>query len=214
MISGVRTRLRPARITDRKKIYLWMAHSDVTPSMMGPPDYPDYPIPSWKEFCQEYAEHFFRPSGDGRGRNFVIIAGGEGVGTVGYDRCNRGKSSAVLDIWLSEEKYCGRGYGTDALNTLCRHLFDRYGIRHFYISPSSRNKRAAAAYTKAGFRQVAMSRRELEKEFGRGVNILDYCDNTVMKRVMKWRRSARPRRSVNPQEGRESWSGVRPQCQP
>ena len=177
--------LRPARKSDRKRIYLWMAHSDATPSMMGPPDYPDHPIPSWDEFCQDYGEHFFKPSGDGKGRNYIIIADGKEVGTVGYDLCDKEKSRAVLDIWLCGEKYCGQGYGTDALNALCRHLFDKHGIRNFYIGPSSRNKRAVAAYLKAGFHQVGLSTQELDDEFGRGVNILDYRDNILMKRVIR-----------------------------
>lgn len=185
MIAGIKTRLRPAKMADREKIYLWMAHSDVTPSMMGPPNYPDHPIPSWEEFCQDYGECFFGPSGDGKGRNFVITADGEEVGTIGYDLCDKEKSRAVLDIWLRGEDYCGRGYGTDALNTLCRHLFDKHGIRSFYISPSSRNKRAVAAYLKAGFQQVSLSAQELDDEFGRGVNILDYRDNILMRRVIQ-----------------------------
>ncbi len=107
------------------------------------------------------------------------------MGTVGYDLCDKEKSRAVLDIWLCGENHCGRGYGTDALNALCRHLFDEYGIRNFYISPSSRNKRAVAAYSKGGFRQMTMSQQELEDEFGRGVSILDYRDNIIMRRVIR-----------------------------
>ena len=185
MISGIRTKLRPARMTDRKRIYFWMARSDATPSMMGPPNYPDHHIPSWEEFCQDYGEHFFQPSGDGKGRNFIIIADGEEVGTVGYDLCDKEKSRAVLDIWLRGEEYCGRGYGTDALNALCRHLFDKHGIRNMYISPSLRNKRAVAAYLKSDFCQVAMTKEELEDQFGKGVSILDYRDNIVMRRVIQ-----------------------------
>ena len=168
---------------DREKIYVWMARSDVTPSMMGPPDYPDHPVPNWEEFLRDYGEHFFNPSGDGRGRNFIIIADGEEVGTVGYDLCDKTRSRAVLDIWLRGEEYCGHGYGTDALNALCCYLSDEYGIRKLLISPSSRNKRAVAAYTKCGFREVVISDEELEAEFGNGVNIRDYRDCVVMMRV-------------------------------
>lgn len=196
MISGARTRLRPARMTERKKVYLWMAHSDVTPSMMGPPDYPDHPVPRWEEFCRDYTEDFFQASGDGKGRNFIIVADGVEVGTVGYDLCDREKSIAVLDIWLRAEKYCGQGYGTDALNALCRHLSEEYGIRRLFISPSSRNRRAVAAYAKAGFRRMFMSEQELQEEFGRGVSILDYRDNIVMKKVMRKRKPAGPRSSA------------------
>jgi predicted GIY-YIG superfamily endonuclease/RimJ/RimL family protein N-acetyltransferase len=183
LISGKKIKLRPARITDRKRIYRWMAHSDLTPSMMGPPHYPDHPAPTWEQFQQDYTEHFFKPSGDGKGRNFIIIADGEDVGTVGYDLFDQDKSRVVLDIWLSGEKYCGLGYGADALNTLCRHLRDKYGIRNFFISPSSRNKRAVAAYLKSGFRRITMNKRGLEDEFGKDIDILDYNDNIVMKRA-------------------------------
>lgn len=184
MISGIRIKLRRARINDRKRIYLWMVGSDVTQSMMGPPHYPDHPILTWEQFCQDYTESFFKPSGDGKGRNFIIVADGEDVGTAGYDLFDQEKSRTVLDIWLRGEKYCGLGYGTDALNTLCRHLHDKYGIRNFFISPSSRNKRAVAAYLKSGFRQVAMNKQELEDEFGKDINILDYSDNIIMKKVL------------------------------
>ncbi len=183
MISGSRMRLRPAVLADREKVYLWMARSDVTPSMMGPPDYPDHPAPGWEEFCRDYTEHFFQPSGDGSGRNFIIVRDGEEAGTVGYDLCDRGKSHAVLDVWMRGEEFCGRGYGTDALNALCGYLAERYGIRRFFICPSARNRRAIAAYSKCGFREVAMTDEDLEQEFGRGVKMRDYDDCVVMKRT-------------------------------
>ena len=54
--------LRPAVASDRRQVYEWLARSDVTPSMMGPPDYPDHPIPSWEEFCADYLPHYFDDS--------------------------------------------------------------------------------------------------------------------------------------------------------
>lgn len=180
-ISGHKVELRPARPSDRKKIFRWLARSDLTPSIMGPPDYPDLPVPTWEEFCREYLLSFFSTSGDGRGRNYIIVGDGEEVGTVGYDLLDKQKDRAILDIWLRSGKYCGRGYGSDALKALCRYIHENFGIGNFIISPSARNKRAIAAYRKAGFEAIkTLNKDDQIEEFGRA----EYDDSILMmKRV-------------------------------
>ena len=39
---------------------------------------------------------------------------------------------------------------------------------------------------------MAMGNQELEDEFGRGVSILDYSDNIVMRRVIQTQKTAAP----------------------
>ena len=176
-ISGNKIKLRPAQESDRKKIYIWLTQSDLTSSMMGEPDYPDHPIPSWEEFCEDYTLSFFNESGDGKGRNYIIIVTDEEIGTIGYDLLDKKKDSVVLDIWMGAEKYCGLGYGSDALNTLCNYIHKIYKISNFIISPSSRNKRAIAAYKNAGFEYVkTITKEEQKKEFGKS----EFDDNVIM----------------------------------
>lgn len=154
-----------------------VTQSDLTSSMFGMPNYPDHSIPTWEEFCEDYIPHFFNSSGDGKGRNFIIIAGDKDIGTIGYDLLDKKKDRVVLDIWLRAEIYCGLGYGSDALNILCDCLHKTYGITNCIISSSARNKRAIAAYQKCGFEYVStMSREEQEKEFGQS----EYDDNILM----------------------------------
>jgi len=115
-IFGDKVELRPARKSDRGKIYDWLTQSDLTSSIMGPPDYPDHPVPSWDEFCKDYTLSFFNSSGDGKGRNIII-------------------------------------------------------------SPSARNKRAIAAYRKAGFKYIStINKAEQQKEFG----VNEFDDNIIM----------------------------------
>ncbi|MEW6054795.1 MAG: GNAT family N-acetyltransferase [Nitrospirota bacterium] len=176
-IVGNKIKLIPARQIDREKIYSWLCQSDLTSSIMGPPKYPDHPIPTLENFCNEYPLSFFNASGDGKGRVFIITANGEEVGTVGYDLLDKEKDRAVLDIWMKAEQYCGHGYGSDALNTLSSYIHNNYGISNLLISPSERNKRAVAAYKKAGFEYVkTMAKKEQEKEFG----LSEYNDNLLM----------------------------------
>jgi RimJ/RimL family protein N-acetyltransferase len=185
-ICGEKVKLIPACEPDRKKIFEWLTRSDLTPSIMGPPVFKDHPIPSWEEFCKEYPPSFFNPSGDGHGRNFIIVARGKQVGTIGYDLLDRKKDRVVLDIWMRTEKYCGHGYGSDALQTLTAYINKTYGITSFIISPSGRNKRAIAAYTKAGFKYLkTMDRAEQKKEFGSS----EYDDNIIMIRKIQFTES-------------------------
>ena len=175
-IKGNKIELKPAQESDRNKIYAWLTQSDLTSSMMGPPNYPDHPIPSWKEFCDGYSASFFNASGDGKGKNYIITIDNEKVGTIGYDLLDRKNNQVVLDIWMRSEKYCRHGYGSDALNALCTYIHENYGITNFIISPSARNKRAIAAYKKAGFKYVKiLSKEEQKKEFG-----LVECDDNIL----------------------------------
>ena len=189
-ISGNKIELKPAQESDRKRIYSWLAQSDLTSSMMGPPDYPDHPIPSWEEFCEDYPLSFFNSSGNGKGRNYIIVLNDEKIGTIGYDLLDKKKDRVVLDIWMSAEKYCGHGYGSDALNTLCNHIHKIYGITNFIISPSARNKRAIASHKKASFEYVStISKAEQEKEFGKS----EFDDNIIMIKKLITTRCSRPR---------------------
>lgn len=181
-ITGDKIELKPAQESDRENIYTWLTQSDLTSSMMGPPNYPDHPIPSWEEFCNDYTLSFFNTSGDGKGRNYIIVVNDEETGTINYDLLDKQKDMVILDIWMRSEKYCGHDYGSDALNALCNYIHESYGITNFIISPSARNKRAIAAYKKAGFEYVkTLSKEEQIKEFG-----VSECDDNIlmMKRLI------------------------------
>jgi len=66
-IKGNKIELKPAQESDRWKIYYWLCKSDLTSSIMGPPKYPEYTIPTYEEFRDEYPVSFFSGSGDGMG---------------------------------------------------------------------------------------------------------------------------------------------------
>jgi diamine N-acetyltransferase len=172
--------LRPAEANDRRDLYQWLAQSDLTPSMLGPPHHPDAPVPTWEKFCADYGPHFFDGSRHQVGRSFIIEVDGRAVGHVSYDGMDSGRGLAELDIWLRSEACCGYGYGTDALMALTRHLHEAYGITAFIMRPSLRNRRAIRAYTKAGFTLLDLTPEQQASLYGPG----DYQDTVVMlKRV-------------------------------
>lgn len=172
-IRGQIVRLQPAVIGDREKLFKWLTQSDVTASMMGPPNFPDHPLPTWQDFKQDYRESFFSDDERVTGKNYIILVQKTEVGTIGYDNLDTRVSSADLDIWMKAEKFCRHGYGSDAINTLIGHLDYTCGIKTFRVDPSRRNLRAISFYRKAGFVE--------EKYINRNEGG-DYDDTVVMVR--------------------------------
>jgi diamine N-acetyltransferase len=147
----------PASLKDRPKTYQWLTASDATPYMMGTPNFPDHPIPSWEDFCQDYRESFFTADGDGYGRVFLINPEGEDIGCISYDGLKEWSGIAEIDIWIASSHNWGKGYGQRAIRELCDLLFSHWEVKVIMIRPSQRNKRAIAVYEKAGFRDLSQT---------------------------------------------------------
>jgi aminoglycoside 6'-N-acetyltransferase len=65
--------------------------------------------------------------------------------------------AASLDLYLDPAVH-GRGYGSDAVRTLVRHLIVDHGHRRFEIDPAADNGAAIRCYAKVGFRPVGIRR--------------------------------------------------------
>jgi RimJ/RimL family protein N-acetyltransferase len=167
-----RVTLRLAAPADREHAYRWCAQSDITELMLGPPTFPDAPIPTWEEFVEDYRSFFFDGPLTARGRSFVIEADGRPVGHVSFDGRGLPEGTVEVDVWLSERAVCGRGYGPRALRLLVDRVRGEFGTRRFILRPTARNSAAIRAYTRAGFALSDMSQEQAESEFGAG----DYHD--------------------------------------
>lgn len=167
--------LRTAELSDKRKIYQWLACSDITPSFMGPPDYTDLPVPTWEEFDKDYRPCYFGGGSSAEGKCYIIEDNGNEIGVVCHNELEMRAFETELDIWLQSEAVCGKGYGSRALQMLAAKLKREYGMKRFVIRPSARNKRAIASYQKAGF--VPM---ENPPEKYRNPQELDYSDSVVL----------------------------------
>ncbi len=182
VIQGRHVTLRPAAPEDERAILDRLFRSDLTPTMLGPPLYPERPIPPPGEVDEGYEPHYFDGSAPELGRCFLILADGEPVGQVNYNDIHErgGRRRTELDIWMRCEASCGKGYGTDALDALCRHLHERFGVVEFMVQPSARNPRAIRAYEKAGFRRLNLPIDEARSLWGPS----DYADSVYMVRAI------------------------------
>jgi RimJ/RimL family protein N-acetyltransferase len=152
MIKGNIAELIPAALNDRRSVYDWCFHCETSKSHCGS-DYPDVVIPDFEEFLEDYVEYFFTGAELEKGRGFLIVHEGERVGFISYTCFHLKPQKAELDIWLNSEKHCGKGFGTDAISSLCEFLSESQGIREFIIRPSVKNERAVKSYEKAGFKR-------------------------------------------------------------
>jgi len=177
-IQGKLVTLRPATPDDRRLIYEWAASSDATQAMMGPPTFPDQPVPTWEEYCDDYKMYFFDGSAPHLGRCFVILVGGEAVGQINYNDIDErnGKKRTEIDFWMRAEKDCGHGFGSDALRALCDYLARQMGVEEFMVQPSARNPRSIRAAEKVGFIRLPLSLEESRDLWGPN----DYYDSVYM----------------------------------
>lgn len=182
-LHGERVVLRPATLADRRAVYDWAAHSDVTSAMMGPPTYPDNLPPTWEEFCEDHLPHFFDGTAPELGRCFIIEVAGESVGQVYYNDIveRAGRRGVELDMWLRAERYCGQGFGSEALLLLCGYLARELGVHEVMMQPSARNPRAIRAYEKIGFVRLPLTVEAARQRWGPN----DYFDSVYMVKTLK-----------------------------
>jgi diamine N-acetyltransferase len=180
-IRGRHVTLRPATPDDERAILEWLFRSDLAPTMLGPPLYPERPIPPPEEPGEGCEPYYFDGSAPEPGRCFLIVADGEPVGQVNSNDIHErgGRRRTELDIGMRCEACCGKGYGTDALNALCRSLHERSGVVEFMVQPSAHNPRAIRAYEKAGFRRLDLPIEEARSLWGPS----DYADSVYMVRA-------------------------------
>jgi RimJ/RimL family protein N-acetyltransferase len=180
--TGTRVSLRRARLLDRPRVYEWLAQSDLTHNVMGPPMFPDYAVPTLDEFSADYVNSYYDGTRPYSGRMFVIATGGEDVGCVSHGPIDLLNDVVELDLWLAERRLTGRGIGSEALVLLADWLQANYGVNRFLVRPSRRNVRALRAMRRAGFRETDLPAAEVidKLQLPKG----DYADEVLLFRIL------------------------------
>lgn len=151
LIHGEKVLLRPMTIDEMPVFYTWATQSDATPFW-----YDDGKVPSYAEFFRDWKRYYFNGSKPEKGRCFIILVKDRAIGQINYNEINRNNNSVEIDIIIADDADKNHGYGTDALRTLTKYLFQNMGVKLCWIDALSSNIRARKAYEKAGF-QVTKS---------------------------------------------------------
>ena len=88
---------------------------------------------------------------------FAIVADGAPIGDIGLLGIHRA-GRAEVSIVIGERPYWSRGYGADALRTLCRFGFGELGLRRITLIADADNARGIACYLRCGFQHEGVLR--------------------------------------------------------
>lgn len=107
----------------------------------------------------------------------ILTHDGQLIGRTGYFNIDWYRKEAELGIVIGDKAYWGRGYGTDAVNTLLRHIFTSTPLDRIYLFTYAENERAQRCFRKCGFRYLGRTRKfslnrgtheEIQMEIRRG----------------------------------------------
>lgn len=76
---------------------------------------------------------------------------GKLIGNVGLVNTDWVARKVLIGIVIGEKEYWGKGYGTDAMLTLLRYLFEELNMNRVFLGTDWANKRAISCYENCGF---------------------------------------------------------------
>jgi RimJ/RimL family protein N-acetyltransferase len=92
--------------------------------------------------------------------NYAIVerSKDELIGNCGFFDIDRIHRSAEVGIFIGEEAFRGKGFGSEALRLLCDYGFNVLNFRSVHLRTYDYNRRAVASYLKAGFKEAGRLR--------------------------------------------------------
>ena len=151
---GDRVTLRRKRLADAASDYAWRADAELARYDAAPPLRIDF-----REFLLVFAEDLDQPNP--LRRTYAIDdESGRHIGNIMYYNIDRRRHQAELGITIGDRNYWSRGYGTDAVRTLVRHIFTETDLTRVFLNTLNWNERAQRAFEKAGFQRCGRDRRD------------------------------------------------------
>jgi RimJ/RimL family protein N-acetyltransferase len=146
MITGDKVRLRAVEKSDLPKICQWLNDEEVMYYWGDPGN-----TTSLAEVERWFNQELERSRQD-RKTYIIETLDGVAIGRIMYARLSLKDRSAEVDaVQIGEKDYWDKGYGTDAVMTLLKYLFNELQLHRAYIGTESYNKRAQRCYEKCGF---------------------------------------------------------------
>ena len=86
------------------------------------------------------------------------------IGKCGFTRVNWKNRLAELAILIGDREYRGKGYGEDAIKTLCKFGFEEMNLHKIKAVVFDFNEAALRCYEKCGFQREGLLRQEMYRE--------------------------------------------------
>lgn len=98
--------------------------------------------------------------------NFAIesLESGEYIGGCGIHKVNTKNRTCEIGIFIGDKNLWGKGFGTDALETLINFIFNELNLKKIKLAVYSFNDRAIKCYKALGFQEEGILKREIFRE--------------------------------------------------
>lgn len=145
--------LRQKRLGDAPNDFRWRADAELARFDAARPF-----AASYQDYLSLYRDELMYPS-PYRHSLALEDSSGRHIGNAMYYNIDAIRREVEIGITIGEREYWSRGYGTDAVRTLIRHILQATGFRRIYLKTLDWNTRAQRSFEKAGFRACGKSRR-------------------------------------------------------
>ena len=152
-IEGKLVRIREKKVEDIPDEYAWRVDEELSRLDATRPL-----TMSYDDFLKYSKEEMQFPNFRSK-RLAVETIEGVHIGNVMYYDLNMRNSETELGIMIGNKEYWGKGYGTDIVKTLLKHLFEDLKLERVYLHTLSWNYRAQSSFSKSGFREIRSVRR-------------------------------------------------------
>jgi RimJ/RimL family protein N-acetyltransferase len=147
-LEGDRVRLRPADLDDAPRLAGWINDPGIAHYLGGPAR--QFSLAAERAFVAS------KSANDGEHGLFLVIEATDGpapvaIGTIELRRLEPVARRGEVGMLIGERDYWSRGFGSDALRTLCRFGFAELDLHRIELTVASYNPRAQRAYAKVGF---------------------------------------------------------------
>ncbi|HTR04827.1 MAG TPA: GNAT family protein [Thermoanaerobaculia bacterium] len=158
MIRGQRVYLRSIERDDLQRCHAWMNDADLIATLAQ-----RFPMSLSRE--ADWIERVTRGQ-DPSELTFAICLSENDrhVGNCGLVAIDRDNRTATLGIFIAERDCRGRGFGADAVRTLCRFAFDEMDLRKIRLDVQASNAPALKSYEGVGFRREGVLRAEVYRK--------------------------------------------------
>jgi len=145
MATSNKVKLREKRLADAALDYAWktddeLAQLDAAPMLSI----------SFQHYMAEYLRELNHPS-PSRELFAIETLDGKHIGNCTYYSIDKAKGEAEVGIMIGERDYWNKGYGTNAINALVRHIFRHTKLNRLYLKTLALNLRAQRCFEKCGF---------------------------------------------------------------
>jgi RimJ/RimL family protein N-acetyltransferase len=147
--SGRLVLLREKRVEDAERDYAWRADPELAAYDAARPI-----SMSFRSFVASLVDELRYPAEHRRTFAIEDRETGTHIGNVMYYGYDRRKREAELGVTIGDREFWSRGYGTDAVGTMVRYLFEHLELRRVYLHTLTWNYRAQSCFRRVGFRAV------------------------------------------------------------